>query len=94
MAKTRRDKYDLLTLATKGVLIGTDIVFEDENGDEVIKEVADYYFSLPTMEIHLKFTDGEGDVLNLKRTYVVEIDSGYNTVYKKRKRNRTKRNDN
>jgi len=95
MAKTRRDKYDLLTLATKGALIGCDIVFVDDNDVEELKEVADYRFNYGSGEITLVYSDGEGDTLSLKRTYVVEIDNSYQNVPVKRRRKnkRPKRND-
>jgi len=91
MAKTRRDKYDLLTLAIKQQLIGCDIIFEDEDGNEVVRTVKDFHISLNTNELHASFENGDGDVLNLKRRYVVEIDSTYKSVKAKKKKNRAKR---
>jgi len=103
MARTRRSKYDLATLAAKIVpdrnggyknaIIGTLIIFEDSDGNEVKKEVADWHFSLGTKEIHLIFTDGDDDVCVLTRKYVVEIENTYNSVKAKKKRRRAKKSN-
>jgi len=102
MAKTLRDNYDLRTLATKiipdgnggfkNAIVGAEIVFVNPNdGNDIRKEVEDWHFMEATCEIHLKFTDGESDVLNLKRTYQVYIDDGYKSVKANKKRRRGKR---
>jgi len=102
MARTRRHNYDLATLAAKIVpngnggyknaIIGTLIIFEDSDGNEVKKEVLDWHFSLGTREIHLIFTDGDSDVCVLTRRYIVEIEDTYESVKSKKKRRRAKKN--
>ena len=87
MPKVERDKYDLLTLAIKQQLIGCEIIFSDNTS----AEVQDYYIDAATNEIHIDFTDGTDESLSLKRKYVVNIDSGYNTVTSKKKKRKPKR---
>lgn len=86
MAKVIKGKFDLLTLAIKGQLIGTDIHF-----DEGVFEVADYYIDYATNEIHVQFTDGSGESLDLKQKHVVSINDAYVTIQNKGKVKRPKR---
>jgi len=86
MAKVVKGKFDLLTLAIKGQLIGTDIHFE-----EGIFEVADWYIDFATNEMHVEFTDGSGESLDLKQKHVVSIDQSYVPVQNKGKLKRAKR---
>ena len=80
MGKIVKDKYDLLTLATKGVLIGSDIHFEDGS-----LEIEDYYLDYATGEIHIEFTDGSGQCLDLKEKHVVSVPDTYRSVQSKKK---------
>lgn len=87
MAKVRREKFDLLTLAIKGQLIGSDIVFEDDSK----LEVADFYIDYNTSEIHIDFVGGVGDSFSLKRRYVVEVEETVKVVKNKKKKKRAKK---
>ena len=82
MAKTQRDKFDLLTLAVKQQLIGVEIMMDDDS----FLEVEDFYFDLPTKEIHIDFTDGTGDSFDLNQKYIVKIDESYKSIKSKKKK--------
>lgn len=86
MAKVIKGKFDLFTLAIKGQLIGTDIHF-----DEGTFEVSDWYIDYATNEIHVEFTNGTGESLDLKQKHVVSIDQNYVPVQNKGKFKRAKR---
>lgn len=86
MAKKIKDKYDLLTLAIKGQLIGNDIHFED-----AVKEVSDYYIDYATGELHVEFVSGGGTSLDLRQKYVVSIPDTYTSVQSKKKVKKAKK---
>lgn len=87
MAKTRRDKFDLFTLAIKQQLIGTGIVLSDDT----VLEVKDFYCDYTTHEIHIDFVGGENSSFNLNDKFVVEIEDSYKSVKSKKKRKKQKR---
>jgi len=88
MAKIIKEKYDLLTLATKQVLIGSNIHFEDG----VSLDIVDYYIDYRTSEIHVEYAGGSGDNLDLNEKYVVSVPSTYKTVKPKKKVKKAKKN--
>ena len=87
MAKTRRDKFDLFTLAIKQQLIGVGMVIEDEN----VYYVKDYYCDYATSEIHIDFDDNTTGSFNLNEKFVVEIEDTYKSVPSKKKTKKQKR---
>ena len=87
MAKVIKDKYDLFTLAIKGSLIGTEIVFDDDTSSEI----EDFFIDLTTMELHCDFVGGGGDNFNLRRKYTVKISDTYKSVSSKKKKKKAKR---
>jgi hypothetical protein len=89
MAKVRREKFDLFTLAIKGQLIGSDIVFEDDSK----LEVEDFYIDYNTSEIHIDFVGGTGDSFSLKRRYVVDVDENIKVVNNKKKQKKAKKSN-
>jgi len=94
MAKTQRDKFDLLTLAIKHQLIGTDIIVRDIVDDvevDVALEVKDWYIDYATSQIHIDFTDGSDDMFDLNQKYFVNIEVTYKSIPQKRNRRRRKR---
>lgn len=87
MAKITKEKYDLQTLAIKQKLVGSNIHFEEG----VSPDIADWYIDSATQEIHLQYSDGTGDSLDLRQKYVVDVESTYVSVQSKKKNKKPKR---
>lgn len=70
MALSINKNVDLMTLATKGDLIGCFPHFIEDDV-EVLREVIDYEFSLATDQICLEFVDGSKSFFMLKEKHKV-----------------------
>lgn len=87
MAKITKEKYDLPTLAIKGKLVGSNIHFEEG----VSPDIVDWYIDSATQEIHLQYSDGTGDSLDVRQKYVVDVEDTYQSVKSKKKAKKPKR---
>ena len=87
MAKTRRYKYDLWTLCTKNLIIGSSLVLENKDleNEEEILEILDWYGDYRTDEIHIDFVGGKEGSFNLRDKYIVEIEDSYKSISSKKK---------
>ena len=70
------ESSDLLTLATKQLLIGSSIQMEDNTW----KEVADYEFAMATDQICVKFTDNEQNFFMIKEKFKVDVPGGMTRI--------------
>jgi len=97
MAKTVRDKFDLLTLCMKIVpdgsggwknaIIGTEIQMEDGSWEEIVN----WWIDPKTSEIHLTFKNNSGASFDLGEKFFVKIESTYKSDTSKKKNKKHKK---